>query len=572
MCIFAFNKNIMIMFRNFILLLFPALFSAQCVIDADTYGIDQSKHLIVINKNIDELNASFPGTKTYLSIEGDIYTFTAPVENLQKGTAYTVSKSNINYTAFFSDLPIIRMTTTGPIKDTPKVLGNFEILVPGETKISSMIGVEYRGASSQSYPKKSMEVEFWLDENGNETQDISVLNLFEDDAVNLQAMYIEKLRINSVTANDLWQEVHPDVYYKDKEPDARSGILMKYSDLFVNGQYKGIYAVGEKVKRKFLKLKKFDNGIKGELYKGDQWGGATLFNALNPYNNNSDYWDGYEYKHPKELIDWSNLYNFVDYVINSNTETFNSTYSQKIDVDNMVDYFIFMNVTRALDNMGKNTYVAKYKKNEPYFIVPWDLDATFGTYWEGSNQNIYNDLLFNGLFSRLWEDPDFRIKISDRWAELRSSIITKEHINGMLTDNYLKLKDNGIYTREKIAWSSYNFPTAQLNYHTTWVKNRIDYLDTVFPFLGVEDSKIPDSSISLFPNPAKGYFSVNLSSPLKNAEIKIIDLSGKELQKTNIENLDKKTQIPVGGLDAGVYFIILKTKDSVRTSRLIIKK
>ena len=559
------------MFRSFILLLFPILLSAQCVIDADHYAIDESKKLIIINKNVDHLNTDVLGIKTYLNIEGDIYNFALPVNILEKGTPYIVSKNNIDYTVFFSELPIIRMTTSGEIKDTPKTLGNFELLVSDEEKTTSLIGVEYRGASSQSYPKKSMEIEFWSDENGDEKKDLSILNLNEDDGINLQAMYIEKLRINSVTANQLWQEIHPHVYYQEKEADAKSGILMKYSDLFVNGQYKGIYAVGEKVNRKFLKLKKFnEDEIKGELYKGDQWGGATLFSGLSPYNNTSDHWGGYEYKHPKELTDWAHLYDLVDYVINTDFNIFKQTYSSKFDIKNIADYFIFLNLTRAIDNTGKNIYLAKYKKNEPYFYVPWDLDATFGTYWEGSNQNTYDDLLFNGLYSRLWQDNDFRELLQNRWKELRSSIITPNNINGMLTNNFLTLKNNGIYDREKIAWNNYDFQEAQLNYQTSWMKNRIKYLDTVFNYLKVTDYQ-KNGKLEIFPNAASHYFSIN--TPLiKNAEIKIIDFSGRELQKYTLENLDQKTKISISKLPSGVYFVILKSSNNIQTSRLIIEK
>ncbi len=192
------------MIRNFIFLFVPALFSAQCVIDEDAYGIDRNKHIIVINQNTGDLNAQVPGSKSYFVMGGISYYFDQAVGELQKGIAYSVTADNVSYKAFFSDLPIIRMTTTGTISDTPKVPGSLEMLNPGETKISTLIGVEYRGASSQSYPKKSMEVEFWQNENGDDTQNLSLLNLFEDDAVNLQAMYNEKLRINSKTANDLW--------------------------------------------------------------------------------------------------------------------------------------------------------------------------------------------------------------------------------------------------------------------------------------------------------------------------------------------------------------------------------
>lgn len=561
------------MIRNFIFLFVPALFSAQCVIDEDAYGIDRNKHIIVINQNTGDLNAQVPGSKSYFVMGGISYYFDQAVGELQKGIAYSVTADNVSYKAFFSDLPIIRMTTTGTISDTPKVPGSLEMLNPGETKISTLIGVEYRGASSQSYPKKSMEVEFWQNENGDDTQDLSLLNLFEDDAVNLQAMYNEKLRINSKTANDLWQEIHPDVYYRNKEEDAHSGMVMKYTDLFLNGEYRGVYGVGEKVKRKFLKLKKYDNGIKGELYKGDSWDDAPHFNGLHPYDNSSDYWDGFEYKYPNEVIDWSNLYGLVEFVVNADEATFRSNYSSRIDVDNMLDYFIFMNLIRAVDNRGKNLYIAKYKKNEPYFYVPWDLDATYGSNWDGTNLNDYSDILFNGLYSRLWEDPAFRTKLSERWNVLRASSVTPEHINAMLVANYQSLQDNGVYLREKLVWTNFNATSSQLDYHKTWVQNRISYLDSVFgEYLSSNETGKGNITFSIFPNPANGYFSVQGVSSWKDAEISIIDVSGKTLLKNRFDESDPHPAIFVASLSSGIYFVIFKQGSMTKTFRLAVKR
>lgn len=561
------------MIKKLLFLFFPVLLSAQISIETDYYGIDNHNRIIIINKNLDILNNSIQGIKEHLNIEGEIFNFNHPTSELQKGIQYSVTNNNLEYAVFFSDLPIVKMTTTGEIADSPKVLANFELVAPGYSKVSSLIGVEYRGASSQAYPKKSLEIEFWTNEAGSATHDISILDLFKEDGINLQAMYIENLRINSKTANELWQQIHPDVHYINDEEDAKSGILMKYTDLFLNGEYRGVYAFGEKVKRKFLKLKKFaDNEIKGELYKGEHWGGATIFSELNPYDNSSDYWDGYEYKHPKELIDWSNAYNLVDYVVNSDTDTFLNTYHQKFDVQNILDYFIFMNAIRAIDNNGKNIYLAKYKKNSPYFYVPWDLDSTFGTYWEGSNQNIYDDLLFNGLYARLWEDVTFRNLLTDRWTELRTSVLSPQNLNGLLTSNFQHLKDNGIYTREKIVWSDYNFSESQLHYHTNWVTNRINYLDGAFAKLAVSENALPSTKINILPNPAKVNFYLDLSQEIKNASVKIIDFSGKVIKKFTPKNISSSTKFDVHGVSNGVYFVIIKSETEIKTAKLVVNK
>lgn len=357
------NKFLLVLFLFFSFL--PV--HAQYVLNDDSFAVDDEQKIVLSNFNIDVLNDIHSNAISALFIGGKVYIFANPAEDLEIGKSYTVYRMDgQNYRLYFTELPIIRMTTAGEIADAPKVLGNFEILYTEEEKISGLIGVEYRGNTSQSFPKKSMEIEFWEDPEGNETQEISLAGLPAQDSWNLQAMYNEDLKLNNKSSFELWEKIYPNAHYKDEEPESRTGIRMEYSELFLNGKYMGLYAIGEKVKRGYLKLKKFKNNqIKGELYKGDDWGG-TEFTTLIPFDNNSETWNGFEYKYPNEVIDWNNLYNLLDFVINAPDETFYTDFENKFIKDNILDYFLFINVLRAADNTGKNNYFARYKDNDGY--------------------------------------------------------------------------------------------------------------------------------------------------------------------------------------------------------------
>ncbi len=56
-------------------------------------------------------------------------------------------------------------------------------------------------------------------------------------------------------------------------------------------------------------------------------------------------------------------------------------------------------------------YIAKYKEDEPYFIVPWDLDATFGRLYSNSIRlTTPNGVLRNRLYTRLLDANNVRCK------------------------------------------------------------------------------------------------------------------------------------------------------------------
>ena len=69
-------------------------------------------------------------------------------------------------------------------------------------------------------------------------------------------------------------------------------------ELVINNEYRGVYTLSERVDRKQLKLRKYENGsIRGELYKGVGWGASTN-TSLPEYDNKKILWGGQENKYP----------------------------------------------------------------------------------------------------------------------------------------------------------------------------------------------------------------------------------------------------------------------------------
>jgi spore coat protein H len=102
----------------------------------------------------------------------------------------------------------------------------------------------------------------------------------------------------------------------------------------------------------------------------------------------------------------------VEFVYKAQPDEFKSDIGKRMDLPSLMDYFIFLNVIRATDNSGKNTYLARYKETDPYFIIPWDLDGTYGYLWDGSKTNRYIDIMSNGLFTRLLSIDSYQRKRS----------------------------------------------------------------------------------------------------------------------------------------------------------------
>lgn len=565
--------------QKLLLLLFFSFFyfshaNEKIIIPENQYNIDISKSLILSNLDVNYINSTWITEKTSI-LFGVEYKFETPVVTIKIGTPYNIINpldSKI-YILYFTELPLITITTSDAIIDEPNVLADFKIVEINQNAITSKIGIQYRGASSQHFPKKPFEIEFWNDEQGEETHDESLLGMHSDDGWNLQAMYTEPLRFHSKSSNDLWKLIHKP-YYLSSEEEAASGIEMKYAELFLNDEYQGIYCVGEKVNRKLLKLKKYNGKIRGELYKAAEWGESTALNSLMPYNNDELLWGGFEFKHPKEQTDWKNISNFVDFVINRADNDFFNEYKNKINSDNSIDYFIFINLLRATDNVGKNLYIAKYDTNEPYFYVPWDVDGTFGSIWNG-HEDVTNDLLSNGLYNRLINDcsaDGFREKLNLRWQELRNTFITHDKLMAMLTANYNLLKENGVYEREHLAWPDYNADEGEIEYISTWLTNRLSYLDIKFSeTCNTLDVATFDqvSKTLVYPNPTSDIINISSIDNLSHY-LSLYDGTGRLIFSKKSEG--NQDQISIKDLSKGIYYLKIVNSENKVDVKTIIKE
>ncbi|GHV26070.1 hypothetical protein FACS1894176_06050 [Bacteroidia bacterium] len=499
-------------------------------IDPGRYGIDHNKKLVIVNQAIDWLNQNTP-QKDAIFIDDKHYTIENPINNLQVGIPYSIKDTDQNrYTLYFTELPLIHIATENTIVDEPKVAATFTIAESTADIITSDIGIEYRGGTSQLLPKKSFKIGFWQDNTGTTKKDVQLLGMRSDNKWDLQAMAIQPLKVRSKTNFDIWRKINS-LHYQSSEPEAVNSSRWEYAELFLNGEYRGVYGVSEPVDRKQLKLKKTneETGMRGELYKGNGWG-ATIFSSCPPYDNNSLLW------------------------VNNNGSGFEWQYPDEID------YFIFINSIIAVDNTGHNLFIAKYNANEPYFYVPWDLDSTVGLDFDGSllapdKLHVSKDLLKNNMYRRLLLDNSaagFQAKLKTKWLQLRNDWLTVPNIMNLYLENYNYLLRNGVYEREMMAWDNYHFDPQHLEYMTNYLTDRIHFLDQEFAS--------QSSDISTIGKP-KDY---------TNVDVSIYNITGQLLKMMHFDEISNESLSPSLALQSGIYILKIQNIQRKETRKIII--
>lgn len=109
--------------------------------------------------------------------------------------------------------------------------------------------------------------------------------------------------------------------------------------------------------------------------------------------------------------DHSALYRLLDVLNNEPDETFPEEIEKVLDVDEALRFLAVSAGILHLDNyigIGHNTYL--YETNGKFFLIPWDLNMTFGTF----NGGIRKDGIINYYIDEPTAGPMKRFPLADR--------------------------------------------------------------------------------------------------------------------------------------------------------------
>lgn len=378
-----------------------------------------------------------------------------------------------------------------------------EMRTEGRLMASFDCKLRYRGASSLKYEKKSFAIKL-LDSDG-ENLDANVFGIRKENDWILDAMAIDRIRMRNRVCFDIWNEISKTPYKTDF--DNRNGTLGQFVEVYLNGEYHGLYCMTDKIDRKLLGLKKAKEQsdgsvyVRGVLYKGEAWTDAT---GMSGYDTSESFdeesWNGWELQYPDDYPcydAWKPLMNLID-LCNTRNAFFKLHYRQHFYYDNLVDYALFIMGLNIIDNNVKNTHFScpDINVNETFLITPWDLDCSLGGLYEGSHFDEYvkiTNLTGNYLFYQMYmyNVDNFRESMKERWQELSLGIMSPNSFNFRLDAYAKRFKESGAWQREYDKWNNNPVPLdldEELEYVKKWYVNNIAALNKV---LGVIADDIP---------------------------------------------------------------------------------
>lgn len=399
---------------------------------------------------------------------------------------------------FSTDLPVLYIDTQGQQieKENKKwcyigIANNTEkemrsiLEEPEELEVAT---IKMRGASSYSgFDKKQYRIKFYKEYGGNKAKNVDLAGLEEHSEWVLNGPYLDK----TLLRNRLCYELAGAIF--QWAPKA------SFCELFLNGEYQGVYVVIEPVTKGETRIDLEDFGLlSGEtpyIVKRDRVGteGEPLqtYGKIKGKTVNDLY---IEYPSEKKLTDaqrqWitEDISRFEDCLYSDNFADPQRGYVAYIDVENFADYFIYNEVTMNRDAGNLSTYIYKDLSDRMKLAV-WDYNNCYDNYqWYKTEVSRWNTN-DNTWFQRLVQDRNFVDLIMKRYKDLREDILTEDYIYGLI-DSYQKELGDAVdrnfsiwgYTfeidllnpDERGEIRSYNAAIAQLE---DTIKARFAYLD-----------------------------------------------------------------------------------------------
>lgn len=366
------------------------------------------------------------------------------------------------------DLPIIFVDTKQKCLDknvTEKIPATMRVLDGATNNVADSakgtlydIGIKVRGQSSALFPKPGYSVEV-RDEKG-EGMDVSMFGLPPADDWVFHGPYVDKSMLRNALAYWLFRQA------------GRYAPRTKHFDLYINGVYRGVYVMVEKIKRgkyrvNVSKLKETD--IAGDSLTGGYiWafdkvgtntGGAGSDNQGGIQAEGFNTSDGLNVilHYPKKANIQKEQEEYLKKYLNDLEALFKNGkngdgFEKYVDLGSAVDYVLHQEITNNGDSYWCSFFLHKPKDKTKNGVFtegkvtlgpPWDFNLAMsnggmmgfggsGNSWQiessskSGNGGMWGmgggSLIAPKWLTGMWKRSDYQSELKKRWAELRSGV------------------------------------------------------------------------------------------------------------------------------------------------------
>lgn len=364
--------------------------------------------------------------------------------------------------------------------------------------------IKLQGNSSLAFPKKNYTIKFATKHGfgwGKAKKWV------------LKANYIDHSHARNIVCANLWSRIVSS--RSDYETDEtmiklastpNNGAVSGYPiRVYLDGSYQGLYTFN--IPKGDFQFGMDETSSQHCVLCGDtSIYSATLFKSnVENLLDGSEWVDEIHDTPPVELLNsWNAVLSFVK---NSSDADFRANIGNYLDLQSVIDYYIFSYVTTNLDGFGKNQIFYTYNGGAKWYASAYDLDSTFGLLYDGSRfvsenfkcQDDYESGVNRGRTGNVLYQKLARVfenEIEARYIELRQSVLCFPIIVGEF-ENFIQRIKTEDYKQDIVIYPT--IPSANTNnieQIRNYVKNRLQYCDNMLITTEISSMSL-DNSVSV---------------------------------------------------------------------------
>lgn len=344
--------------------------------------------------------------------------------------------------------------------------------------VSTGLEWHWRGNASYFADKKSYRLNLMDESGAADAQDL--LGLGSDADWILLNLATDVTRVRDKVVNDLWGQMSA-AY--DFDP---AGATCEYVELYLNGEYMGVYLLCTTVDRELLNLEGGDRLYKyrqGVMAYDEEYDQLEEDQSLQWLNKLEVVW-------PQRWTEgvWEPMRSYAEAFFWPDTKTDTEHLEQTANIENLIDVALFKQFICAIDNSYHNMYYMYRADEGQFYRIPWDLNYVWGDTHEGMFELDFTTLIIPDMeLNRLYEtDPEGTVDwVARRWAELRETLFDWDAIYEAMEAETAYLVESGAMGRDWALWGEDDAYASGLSAHRTLdleetdelMQKRLDYLD-----------------------------------------------------------------------------------------------
>jgi hypothetical protein len=359
------------------------------------------------------------------------------------------------------------------IPDEPKIACDIEI---GDGKGAIVhqgrMGIERRGRSSSAFPKAQYSIE--LRTEADVESPVALFGMGKESDWILNGMYIDRALLRNKLFFDLFQRMGGAERYA---PETR------FCEMTLDGDYRGIYLLTEKVKRDDDRIALADTGPDGASFILKQDDDDAGFRSVGVAHGD------WQLVYPNDLVATPDQVAGISAWLDGWVAAVGGTGDMfdLMDLDSAVDFVLLQEFARGNDAYFLSMHVWKDVGGKLHF-TPWDLDLSLGQPTYGDSTLTTGWINYRPeLVQAMANDARFAERLVERWAELRSGDLAADALEARIA-SYLAVTGDRIdenfvrWPIEDIQFLGDKLPprsshAEEMESVRGWIAGRLDWMD-----------------------------------------------------------------------------------------------